>query len=202
VLTGGGGADSLLGEAGSDTHNSQDGGTADTNDCGADTDTANADIQDSTTNCETVANPAPGQPGGPPVTPPPPPPPTLPADTKAPELLLGGKTKQKNKKQIKVEVTTDEASSVEVTGTIKIPALKAKGRKVPLAKSKKFELKPASASVAADQTQKLKLKLSGKAKKLLKKAIKRKASKAKLSATATDAAGNASNDSLSVKVKK
>jgi Ca2+-binding RTX toxin-like protein len=193
-LTGNAGSDALFGNAGADTHNSQDGGTADTNDCGADTDTANADIQDSTTNCETVANPPAGQPGGPPLPPPP-------ADTKAPALTLGGKAKQKDSKQIKVEVSADEAATVEATGTIKIA--KPAGGKGKRAKSKKYDLKAASASVQPGATQTLKLKLSGKAKKALKKVIKKKTSKATVSAVATDAAGNPSADQkLKVKVKK
>ena len=200
-LTGGDAPDALFGNAGADTHNSQDGGTADTNDCGADTDTANADVQDTTTDCETVNNPAAGQPGGPPAPTPPTPPPTLPGDTKAPDLDLSGKAKQKDKTQIKVTATVDEAATVEAGGTIKIPEIK-RG-KVALAKSKKFDLKGTTASLAAGQTQTLKLKLSGQAKKLLKKAIKTKTSTAKVNATATDAAGNAATSpTLKVKVKK
>jgi Ca2+-binding RTX toxin-like protein len=190
TITGGGGQDSLRGEAGNDTHNSQDGGTVDSNDCGADTDTANADTQDTNLGCETVNNTEP--------EPPPPPPPG--PDTKAPAIDLSGKGKQKDKKQVKVDVSCDEACAVEVAGTIKVPKQNPEGR---FKGSRKFDLKGASADLAAGQAQTLKLKLTSKAKKLLKKAIKEKKSTAKVTATGTDAAGNsATSSTFKVKVKK
>ncbi len=68
-LTGSSAQNLLFGLAGDDTLDSQDGGVADTLDCGPHNtgDTANLDVQDSETNCETLSVPAAGEPGGPPI---------------------------------------------------------------------------------------------------------------------------------------
>jgi hypothetical protein len=147
------------------------------------------DVQDTNQACETLSTPGPGEPGGPPAL-----------DGTPPSIDVSGKKTQKDKKQVKVDVSCDEACAVEAGGTIKVPKQNSKGR---FKGSKKFDLKGASADLAAGQAQTLKLKLTSKAKKLLKKAIKEKKSTAKVTATGTDAAGNsATSSTFKVKVKK
>ncbi len=201
TITGGAGSDALLGNAGNDTHNSQDGGTADANDCGADTDVANVDAVDTTVACETVNLPQQAPPDDPPSDTPPGDTPPTPADTKAPRVEISGKAKQKSSKQIKVDLSCDEACSIEAGGTIKIPEPKSGGKLA--SKKQKFDLKGASAELTAGQSATVKLKLTGKAKRLLKKVIKKRTSTAKVSAGAVDAAGNsATSTTLKIKVKK
>ena len=122
------------------------------------------------------------------------------ADTKAPLLDVGGDEKQTSEKKVKVEVSCDEACTVDATGTIKVPKIKngkAKGKE-------KHDLKGADEiDLDAGETAKLKLELKGKTQDLVKKAQKAKeTSKAKVTSTATDAAGNSSDELFEVKVKK
>jgi Ca2+-binding RTX toxin-like protein len=193
ALTGGGGTDLLQGFAGNDTLGTQDGGIADTADCGADTDLANADVQDALVACESENNPAPGQPGGPPAPPPP-------VDRRAPALTISGDKKQKSKKKLIVKVSCDESCDIDVSGTIKVPIVK-KGK---AKKKKTYDLKKASADLGSNSTKKIKVAYSKKVSKKLKKALKaKKKSTAKLKAVATDAAGNSSPTAkFKVKVKK
>ena len=121
-------------------------------------------------------------------------------DTKAPLLDLGGEGKQSKDDKVKVEVSCDEACTVDASGTIKVPKIKngkAKGKE-------KFDLKGADGAdlAAGDETQ-LKLEFSKKTEKAVKKAMKEKEkSTAKVTATATDAAGNETDEVFEIKVKK
>jgi Ca2+-binding RTX toxin-like protein len=206
TLTGDAGGDDIEGGTEDDLLNSQDGGTADGADCGEgpvepDADVANADVDDAVTNCETENNPPAGQPGGPPANPPPG---GGGGDTTPPSLGLTGKKKQKSKSKLKVEASCDEACAVEAGGTIKVPKVKKAGKSsiAEIAKKKTYDLSGTSADLAAGQPGALTLKIAGKAKKALKKAISTKKSKATIEATATDAAGNESAAELIVKVFK
>ena len=180
----------LQGLAGNDTLNAQDGGIADTADCGADTDLANADIQDALVACEAVSNPGAGQPGGPPAT----------VDTRAPALSLTGEKKQRSKKELVFEVSCDEGCSIDVSGTIRVPIVKSKGK----TKKKTYDLKRTSADLSANAAESIELAYSGKVSKKLKKALKaKKKSTAEIEAIATDASGNRSPaGTLTIKVKK
>ena len=134
----------------------------------------------------------------PPATQPPPTAtPTL--DRAAPRLELSGSRKQKSKSKVVIKATcANEACDLKATGSIKVKVLK--GKKVK--KTKTLKLKGAKASAEAGESTKLKLKLNGKAKKLVKKVLKKKASKATVAVSATDAAGNSTDAKRKVKVVK
>jgi Ca2+-binding RTX toxin-like protein len=205
TLAGLGGADTMLGGSAGDLLQSDDGGTADSNDCGPGVDTADVDTADSSVACETVNGAAdpPTNPTNPPTTPTTPTNPTNPTnpgaqDTRAPTLVLKGEKKQDSKKKLKLEVTSDEDATVALTGTIKVPKV-AGGKKDG---KKKLDLKAKTVEVEADQTETVKVKFSSKTKKLVKKALKAAfTSKAKVTAEATDAAGNAATEKHKIKVK-
>jgi hypothetical protein len=120
-------------------------------------------------------------------------------DTTAPLLALGGDGKQDSKKKVEVEVSCDEVCTVSANGTIKVPKLK--NGKV---KSKeKFDLKRAGdLQLGAGESANLKLKFKNKTVDLVKKALKKKTSKAKVTVTALDTAGNETAEKLTIKVKK
>ncbi len=136
-------------------------------------------------------------------TPPPSGPPTGPKgpapDTTPPGLTVTGKKTQKGSKVVKLKVTSDEAASVEASGTVKVPVVKGSAS---AAKAKKSKLKGDSAEVAAGATETLKLKLKGRSRKLGKKAQKAgKKVKVKATVTGVDAAGNSSSANRKVKLK-
>ena len=138
-LTGSSAQNALFGLAGDDTLNSQDGGVADTLDCGPhiNGDTANLDIQDTETNCEILTVPAAGQPGGPPIDG------GNPQDTVAPTLSAVKVTKKfsvtKKKTAVNGTASTsrvrkggviswklDEAAEVEITVQKKVKGIRIK----------------------------------------------------------------------------
>jgi len=123
-----------------------------------------------------------------------------PPDPTPPDLSLGGKQKQGSASKVKVDVTcANEACTAEAEGTLKTP----NARHAATAASKNAALKPASAQLAAGETQTLTLKVPKKAKKRVKKAFKAgKKAKATVTVTATDAAGNAAEATRKVKLKK
>ncbi|MGB0120937.1 MAG: hypothetical protein WBP55_08305 [Solirubrobacterales bacterium] len=119
-------------------------------------------------------------------------------DVDAPKLRLRGSKKQRSPKRIVVKATClDEACSLKATGRIKVKILKANGK---VKKTRSLKLKRAKASAAAGGTVKLKLKLSKKAKKLVRKVLKKKTSKARIKVFATDSAGNTRSRGRTVKV--
>jgi hypothetical protein len=129
-----------------------------------------------------------------------PPAPAPPPDTNAPDLGVSGKKSQRLGKAVAVTSTCDEACTVLATGKLTIG--KAKVKRGGAARAGKLKLKPAQASLAAGETAKLKLKLKGKSRKLAERALKRNAKvTAKLKLVATDAAGNDSTATRSVKLK-
>lgn len=124
-------------------------------------------------------------------------------DDDAPDLGLAGKKQQSSHKKVVVEVSCDEACSVEARPKGKA---KIKGRSAAAAKvqKKKLKLKPARADLAAGERRKLKLEFKGKkTKKLVKKSLSKGAKiKLKLQVIATDASGNARSDVFGVGLKK
>jgi hypothetical protein len=98
---------------------------------------------------------------------------------------LTAKKRQRAGKPVKVKATCDVDCTVEAKGRAK-----RKGRK-------KLKLKRASAEVAAGATEKLRLKPSKKTARKLRRAGR---AKARITATATDAAGNDATDEVKVKL--
>jgi hypothetical protein len=112
-----------------------------------------------------------------------------------PALLLGGRKKQRSARAVKVEATCeDQACTVNAEGTVKSP----KHRRSASAAARS-SLKPDSAQLAASQTATLKLKLAKKARKRVKRAGKGRAS---VTVTATNSAGESSQQTRAVKLKK
>ena len=139
------------------------------------------------------------------VTPPDPPvqpPPTggggAATDTSPPRLQLSGASKQKSKSKVLVTASCDEACDLRATGKIKVKVLK--GKKVK--KTTTLKLKSAQGSGGPGQPVRLKLKIDGKAKKLVKKVLRKKPSRATVEVEATDVAGNGSSAKQTIKVVK
>lgn len=123
-----------------------------------------------------------------------------PEDTTSPALRLRIQKKQKNPRRILVRATCpEEACTLRATGNIKVKKLRA-GRKA--GKAKKFKLKRSTFSVPAGKTVKLRLKLSKKASKRVRRVLRKKVSKARLRVVATDAAGNSTIRKRTVKVRR
>ncbi len=121
-------------------------------------------------------------------------------DTVAPKLRLRGSKKQKSPKLVVLKATClDEACSLKATGTIKVKVLKPNGK---VKKTKKLKLKKKIRTAAAGKQVKLKLKLNKKGRKLVKRVLARKTSKAKVRVRATDEAGNTTTRFRTVKIKK
>ena len=93
----------------------------------------------------------------------------------------------------------DEACSLKATGRIKVKVLKPNGK---VKKTRKLKLKGQTRSAVAGKQVKLNLKLRGKTKKLVKRVLRKKASKATVTVTATDSSGNQSKAKRKVKVVK
>jgi Tol biopolymer transport system component len=124
--------------------------------------------------------------------PPPPPPPPPAADATPPVVDVSGVGKGKLGKPVKVEVSCDEACHVIAEGTVKPKGTAADKR------SKALKLKGASADIAAGQTVILKLKPSKRTARKLKRAAK---ATAKISVSATDAAGNTAAATTKLKLR-
>ena len=111
----------------------------------------------------------------------------------APKASLSGSTTQDVLKQgaVIVVVTSDQAGSANATGSINAPGA-----------SKSFGLKAASSNLTAAKATKLKLKLSKKAKRAVRKSLKRrKKPKAKVSIVVKNNSGGASTLKRTVKIK-
>jgi Ca2+-binding RTX toxin-like protein len=171
TLNGGAGADTLVAGEGDDTVRSSD-GYADALDCGAGQDTAVVDQLDNVPeSCEQVTRqqvtPVPGQAGG--------------KDTAAPALKIGGSTSQKARRAITVLATTSEPALIDASGFLAAGGLNTR-------------LSPASAEIkVAGGGATLRLKLGARARRLIKRDRRRgRHSKARLTLSAVDAAGNTS----------
>jgi hypothetical protein len=107
-----------------------------------------------------------------------------PADTRAPKATLSGSSKQNIVKQkaVIVRAQTDESSTLKATGKINVPGA-----------SKLLKLVPASASAATNAKVTLKLKISRKTLKAVKRALRKgRKVRATVAVVARDPAGNAS----------
>lgn len=125
--------------------------------------------------------------------PPPPPPPPPPADVDPPNVDLSADGKQKLGKRIEIEVACDEACSVEAGGTVK-----AKGKRKQGKRAKTLDLRDAEADLGPDDSATLEL---GASKKVQRKLKRSKKGTAKIVVTATDAAGNASEGKLKIRLR-
>ena len=117
-------------------------------------------------------------------------------------LELSAKKKLKAGKPVKVKATCpDESCELSARATFKVP----KAALSIAAKTKKLKTKQLVASLDGGVTQTLKLKLSGKNKKKLIAAAKRKSDRKKIKviikATATDLGGNKDVEKLKLKLK-
>ncbi|MGA7396067.1 MAG: hypothetical protein WBW62_01325, partial [Solirubrobacterales bacterium] len=122
------------------------------------------------------------------------------ADKVAPTLKLRGAKKQKNPRRIVLKATcVNENCTLKATGKIKVKILKPNGK---VKKTKTLKLKQQKRSAVAGKQVKLKLKLNKKAKKLVKRVFRKKASVATVTVRATDPAGNTSKAKRKVKVLK
>jgi hypothetical protein len=112
------------------------------------------------------------------------PPPSAKVDKRAAKLSLGGNTTQRIGRQraVFVRVTPDEAARLSAKGTLSVAGA-----------SKVFRLRRATATAAAGQTRKLKLRISKKATRAVRRALRRKRKvRARVTVSAVDAAGNKS----------
>jgi hypothetical protein len=131
-----------------------------------------------------------------PADPPPPPPPPPPAPPPPPDTItsfsaLSIRASQKVDK-LQVQASMGEAGTISVAGTVSVPKL-----------SKVYKFKTVTATAVAGATVTLKLKLPAKAAKAVKKALKKhKKLKAKITITATDAAGNKKTELRTIKLQR
>jgi hypothetical protein len=128
------------------------------------------------------------------------------ADNTAPDLRLKGRRRQQNPRRVRVKVSSDEAVSVKVKGTIRVPRVRRArgGSSATPAKATRFRLKPASTSLAPGRMKTtLKLKLRKKVRQRVNRTLRRgKRSRAILRATATDAAGISADVKLKISLKR
>ncbi|MBK8294982.1 MAG: hypothetical protein IPK93_09510 [Solirubrobacterales bacterium] len=121
-----------------------------------------------------------------------------PVDKTAPKLRLRGNKRQKSMRKIVLKATClDESCTLKAKGNIKIKVLKPNGN---VKRTKTIRLKKVTRKARAGKAVKLNLKLNRKAKKLLRRVIRKKPSKATITVWATDTAGNTSKAKRRVKV--
>jgi hypothetical protein len=147
------------------------------------------DTGDVTWNATTTASPPQGPPPPPPPPGPFPPPGTL--DTTAPTATLSGNTSQKVGGSVAVNVSCpDEACTAVAGGTVNVPGA-----------AKVYTLKRATARILKGGRATLKLKVSRKAQTAIKNALRNKKKvKAKITVTVTDAAGNKTTKTRTIKL--
>jgi hypothetical protein len=125
---------------------------------------------------------------------PPAPAPSARVDKRAAKLSLGGNTTQRIARQraVFVRATPDEAARLSAKGTLSVTG----ARKV-------FKLRKATATAAAGQTRKLKLRISKKAARAVRRALRRKRKvRASVTVTAVDAAGNKSSAKRRIRARR
>ena len=123
------------------------------------------------------------------------PPPPVPPDTTAPSAALSGKKTQKAGRSVSVTVGCGaEACTAKAGGSVNVPATRA---------AKRLKLRSATAQIAAGSKATLKLGLSAKTLKAVKKALARRAKvSAKITVRTVDAAGNSSSRTRAVKLTR
>lgn len=113
------------------------------------------------------------------------------ADVTAPVASVSGKASQKVANGIEVAVQSNEPGSASASGTISVPGA-----------SKTVKLKSAAANLIAGQKTKLRLKLSKKNLKSVRRALRSgRRLKAKVAIVIKDVAGNASKATRTIKLK-
>jgi hypothetical protein len=113
-------------------------------------------------------------------------------------LTLSGKQRQRLRSFLKVGISANENSAAEATGTLVVKA-PGRGRKA----ADRFRLRPATAGLSANVPAIAKLKLSRRARRATAKAFQSAGNaRAKLTVTATDAAGNAASAKRAVRLRK
>ncbi len=123
-------------------------------------------------------------------------------DRTSPKITLKAKRVQKGAELVKVQVTSDEAATLEATGTVKTPRPPNKPSSASVAGKSLPKLRPQSAPIAAGQTMTLTLRLSNAAKSQAKRAeASGKKARVTIALAATDAAGNRSAVKVKVKLK-
>jgi hypothetical protein len=123
------------------------------------------------------------------------PPPPVPPDTTAPSAALSGKKTQKASMSVSVTVGCGaEACTASAGGSVNVPVTRA---------AKRLKLRSATAQIAAGSKATLKLGLSAKTLKAVKKALSRRAKvSAKIAVKTVDAAGNSSSRTRAVKLTR
>lgn len=110
------------------------------------------------------------------------------SDTIPPATQVRGPATQ-NVDRLSLRVSPDEDATIVGTGGVTVGKAK-----------RLFKFRKVTAFVAAGETAKLRFKLARKARKQVKRALKKRAPAAKLTVTATDAAGNSSITRRTVKL--
>ena len=123
------------------------------------------------------------------------PPPPVPPDTTAPSAALSGKKTQKAGRSVSVTVGCGaEACTATAVGSVNVPATRA---------AKRLKLRSATAQIAAGSKATLKLGLSAKTLKAVRKALSRRAKvSAKITVRTVDAAGNSSSRTRTVRLAR
>jgi hypothetical protein len=123
------------------------------------------------------------------------PPPPAPPDTTAPASALSGNRTQKAGRSVSVTVACPtEACTATANGAVNVPAVRA---------SKRIKLRTATAQIAAGAKATLRLRLSAKGLKAVKKALKKGAKvSAKITVRTADQAGNGSSKTRVVKLRR
>jgi Tol biopolymer transport system component len=129
--------------------------------------------------------------GGPPPPPPPPPPG---GDDDPPDVELSADSKQQLGKRIEIEVTCDEACSVEADGTVKAQG-KRKGQGK---RAKTLGLREIDEELEPGDSETLRLRGSDNVRRKLKRAKK---GTARITVTATDEADNSSEERLRIRLR-
>jgi hypothetical protein len=112
-------------------------------------------------------------------------------DTTAPRISLGGDKNQESLKVVKVEVSCDEAATVNGTGTIRVPLVHGGKSSRATSRTKGSNLNGQTKNLVAGEPTTLKLKLGAAAQLFAEKARRRgRKVKAEVMVSAVDAAGN------------
>jgi plastocyanin len=122
---------------------------------------------------------------------PPPPPPAAPKDTAKPVASLSTPARQDVDK-LYVKASMNEAGALTAAGTVSVPR----------AAAKVYRFKAASRGVAANAAVKLRLKLSKKSLRAVKRALRHRKLRAKVNVTAKDKAGNRTVQKRTIRLKR
>ena len=123
-------------------------------------------------------------------------------DKTPPAITLKAKPVQKGAKLVAIQVTSDEAATLEATGVVKVPKPRKGHSSASVTKKRPPKLSPQSARIAAGQSMTLELRLDRTAKRQVARAeAGGMKAKVTISVSATDAVGNRSLATVKVKLK-